>query len=136
VISDRLWRSQFKGREDIVGQTLALDGVDYRVIGVVPAASAFPVNGDPLDFWVTVAGDATPSVWGGSVRRSRGYPRYEAALARLKADVTVPQAQAEMSAIATLIANQHPGFNLKDGVRVTAAIDSVIGRIRPLLWTL
>ena len=101
VISDRLWHSQFGPLEDAVGKTLALDGIGYRVIGVISSALAFPVSSEPIEYWTTVAEDATPSVWGGSIRTSRGYPRYEGALARLKPYVTIAQAQAEMTSVAT-----------------------------------
>jgi putative ABC transport system permease protein len=136
VVSDTLWRTQLQGREDVVGQPLLLDGVSYRVIGVIPSALAFPVHSDAVNYWVTVAVDAEPGAWGGSIRKSRGYPRYEAALGRLKPGVTVAQAQAEMSVIAGNVARQHPDVDIKEGVRVSAAIEDVVGRVRPLLWTL
>ena len=136
IISDTLWRTQLQGRDDVLGQLLILDGVGYRVIGVIPSAFAFPLHGDAVNYWITVAVDAEPSPWGGSVRKSRGYPRYEAALARLKPGVTAAQAQAEMSVIAGNVAREHPGVDPAQGVRVSAAIEDVVGRVRPFLWTL
>ena len=136
IISDTLWRTQLQGREDVLGHSLLLDGIGYRVIGVIPSALAFPVHSDAVNYWITVAGDAEPSPWGGSIRKSRGYPRYEAALARLKTGVTAAQAQAEMSVIAGNVARAHPAAELAEGVRVSAAIEDVVGRARPLIWTL
>ncbi|HLK22763.1 MAG TPA: ABC transporter permease [Bryobacteraceae bacterium] len=136
LISDRLWRSEYGGREDIVGRSLILDGVGYRILGVVDAKLAFPVQKDPVDYWVTVAGDAEPSPWGGSIRSSRGYPRYDAALGRLKPGVSVSRAQAQMNVIAAAIEKRHPHANLREGVRVSLAIDDIVGGIRPFFWTL
>ncbi len=103
---------------------------------MIPSALAFPVHSDAANYWITVAVDGQPGAWGGSIRKSRGYPRYEAALGRLKPGVTVAQAQAEMNIIAKNVAWQHPGVDLKEGVRVSAAIEEVVGRVRPLMWTL
>jgi predicted permease len=136
IVSDTLWRTQLGGREDAVGESLTLDGVNYRVIGVISSAMAFPLHSDAVNYWTTVAVDAAPGAWGGSIRKSRGYPRYDAALARLKPGVTVAQAQAEMSVIAGSVARQHPGVNLKEGVRVSPAIEDVVGKVRPLFWML
>jgi hypothetical protein len=72
----------------------------------------------------------------GSIRKSRGYPRYEAAVGRLMPGVTAAQAQAEMSVIAGNVARQHPGVDLREGVRVSAVIEDVVGSVRPLLLTL
>jgi len=127
---------QLRGREDVLGHSLLLDGMGYRVIGVIPSALAFPVHSDAVNYWITVAGDAEPSPWGGSIRKSRGYPRYEAVLTRLKPGVTLAQAKAEMSVIAGNVAREHPGADLAEGVRLSAAIEDVVGRIRPLIWTL
>lgn len=136
VISDNLWHSLFQASEQAIGQPLTLDGVQFRVIGVIPAALAFPIESDALNYWTTVSVDAEPSAWGGTILTSRGYPRYEAALARLKPGVTAAQAQAEMSAIAAIVAQQHPDMNLKEGVRVGTAVEDVVGKVRPLLWIL
>jgi putative ABC transport system permease protein len=136
IITDALWRSQFQAREDVLGQTMTLDGANYRIVGIVPAATAFPIHTDPVSYWTTVSIDADPSPWGGSVRKSRGYPRYEAALARLKPGQTLAQAQSEMNVIAAGIAKQHPAVNLREGVRLAPAAEDVVGKIRPLIGTL
>ncbi len=100
VISDRLWHSRFQGDADIVGKPMVLDAKEFRIIGVIPALFAFPIQSDPADYWITVAADADPSRYGGSIPTSRGYPRYDAALARLKPGTTMEQARAEMNLIA------------------------------------
>jgi putative ABC transport system permease protein len=102
----------------VLGHSLLLDGVGYRVIGVIPSGLAFPVHNDAVNYWLPASVDAEPSPWGGSIRKSRGYPPYEAPLARLKPGVTVAQAQAEMSVIAGNVAREHPGADLAEGVRV------------------
>jgi hypothetical protein len=42
VLSDRLWRSQFGGSPDVIGQRVKLGGSDFQVVGVMPEGFAFP----------------------------------------------------------------------------------------------
>jgi len=42
LLSDQLWRSRFGANPNIVGKTITLDGLEYIVVGVMPANFAFP----------------------------------------------------------------------------------------------
>ena len=42
VISHELWRSHFGGAEDILERTVRLNGVEYAIVGVMPAGFAYP----------------------------------------------------------------------------------------------
>ncbi len=42
VLSDALWRRQLAGSEAIAGRTLRINGLPYRVIGVMPPSFAWP----------------------------------------------------------------------------------------------
>lgn len=44
VINERLWRTRFGGRDDIVGQPIVMDGVTRRIVGVMPEWFTFPEN--------------------------------------------------------------------------------------------
>lgn len=53
LISDQLWRNRFAGREDIVGQTMRVNGESRTVIGVMPPGFGFYVRSHlwvPLDY--------------------------------------------------------------------------------------
>ncbi len=54
VLSHGLWQREFGGRPDVVGTTIGLSGLTYRVIGVAPAAFHGTVPGIPTDFWAPV----------------------------------------------------------------------------------
>ena len=41
-----------------LGRTIELDRRQYTVIGVLPPGFQFPIQADPLDFYVTIAEDA------------------------------------------------------------------------------
>jgi predicted permease len=42
VISHLLWTTRFGGRQDVIGRDIRLDGEAYTIVGVMPAAFAFP----------------------------------------------------------------------------------------------
>ena len=44
LLTDALWRKQFRARPDIVGQGIVLDGVAYQVIGVLPPGFVMPME--------------------------------------------------------------------------------------------
>jgi putative ABC transport system permease protein len=127
LISDRLWKSRFGGSDDILGRNIHLDGRSFEIVGVIASRSAFPVQKDKVDYWTTVAVDANPAIYGGTIPTSRGYPRYDGVIARLKPGVTLAQAQQEMAMLAKAIARAHPKFTSSNEVAVVPEIDEVVG---------
>lgn len=54
VLSYKLWQSRFGGDAAIVGREIALDGMNYTVIGVLPAEFLYPApinNRQPGEIW-------------------------------------------------------------------------------------
>ncbi len=52
VISDRLWRDWFGGRADVVGQTLVINALAFRVIGVAPVGFHGTERLGDADLWL------------------------------------------------------------------------------------
>jgi predicted permease len=52
VLSYGMWQRVFGGRQDVVGQTLLLDGTSYRVLGVMRSDFAWPRK---AEVWVPIA---------------------------------------------------------------------------------
>ena len=127
LISDRLWRSRFNGSDRIIGQLITLDGRSFEIVGIISSRMAFPVQRDQVDYWKTVAVDADPALYGGTIPTSRGYPRYDAAIARLKAGVTLEQARQDMSLLAKRIAHDHPKATSSNEIAINSALDEVVG---------
>lgn len=44
LLTDALWRKQFRSRVDIVGLSIALDGETYEVVGVLPQTFVMPLE--------------------------------------------------------------------------------------------
>jgi hypothetical protein len=90
VLSDRLWRWQFGGSPDVIGQTVKLGGSDFQVVGVMPEGFAFPSEETLL--WAPAA--ALPN-W--QARRNERSSGFGPAIARLRPGATLDQARAEMT---------------------------------------
>ena len=136
LIGEHLWRTRFNQRADILDQRLILEGVPFQIVGVIPSKFAFPVQNEAPEFWTTVAVDAEPSVYGGTIPTSRGYPRYDAAIAKLRPGVSMAQAQAEMSLIARTLAGEYPKASSMEEIRLVTAVEDLVGNTRPLILIL
>ncbi len=134
ILSYDCWQRRFAGDRTIIGQKAVLDNEAFNIIGVMPAG-IFPLQTEPVEFWGTVAygGDAKKQ---GTINGSRGYRAYLAVLGRLKDNVTVPQAQAEMTALARGLAEKYPVNNQSYETTVVQLRDFLVGKARPLLFLL
>jgi len=100
IVSHSLWQSELGGRSDAIGATVTIDGVSHTVVGVAPPAPEAP--GRP-EAWVLAGQRAAPrSAWTQRDNRQAGY-----VLARLKPDVTIAQATADLQRVEERIARDH-----------------------------
>jgi len=129
VISYDFWQSRFGGSAEVFGQTVTLDTYgrrDYTIVGVMPSGFQFPGKSE---VWL-------PAGWNGIPRDRRG-GHWLSALARLKAGVTLEQAQAEMNTIQARIEAQFPNLNLGSQVAVVPLLEQTVGRkLQTALWIL
>jgi putative ABC transport system permease protein len=112
VLSHGFSRRRFSDKASAVGQTIRLDDQDYTVIGVMPEDFQFPHArlsfAEPAHLWIPLA---YPSE---QVAQRQG-PYYLHVMARLKSDVTLAQARAEMNAIGQRFERDHRGYRGPNG---------------------
>ncbi len=128
VLGHALWVSRYGGDRSIVGKQISLNSESYTVVGVMPAGFS-DVYSPSLD--------STPQVWVSALDLSDpGRDDHNfMAVARLRAGVTLKQAQAEMNGIATRLEKQYPG-NRGWGVGLVSLHDETVGNTRPALLIL
>jgi putative ABC transport system permease protein len=126
ILSHGLWQAAFAGAPDVIGRTMQMDSEAYTIIGVMPADFRFPLSGG--DAYVPVGFDD-------KVMTQRG-AHYLAVLGRLKAGVTVAQADSDLSAIMAQLRKLYPDKDGKWGVRVQSWSAALVGDIRPALLVL
>jgi len=129
LISHAIWQREFGGAPDIVGKAIRVNGKAATVIGVMPPGFNFPTN---EQLWIPIYNEFPA--------RPRNDPRSlaPAVLGLLKRNVSLDQANAEMTAIAKRFAAAYPDTNKAfDTGEVKPLLDSFIGGpIRGLLWTM
>jgi len=116
VLSYNYWMSHEGGDPNIIGKVFQMNRRPHTVIGVLPPIPQYPQESD---VYVTTAQCPTRSS-PRFIANRRG--RMMTAFARLKPDVNVDQAQADLSVVAARIAAADPGMYLKeDGYSLTVA---------------
>ena len=135
IISNDFWKKQFGGEANVLGRTIELDRRKFTVIGVMPAGFQFPIQADPIDFYVTIAEDAANPDGNKPATEERGSHSLDA-IARLKPGVTIEQAQADLGTIAANLEKQHPDTNSYFGVAFRPLREELIGDVRPALYVL
>ena len=90
LLGYQLWKAQFGGRADVVGQSIRLNGRPYSIVGVLPPGMAFLEGGDVAFVPLSLA----------KLREDRGHWHSFQAIARLRPGVSIARSQAAMSAIA------------------------------------
>ena len=105
IISTRLWRQHFGTDPAILGHTATLAGIPYTIVGVLPPRFAFPFAGADTDVWIT-----RPIEWSLMPLRSRPLSPYLHIFGRLKPDVDLQQANAELTVLNRQYAAAHPAM--------------------------
>lgn len=124
LVSHQFWQSRLAGTRAAVGTTLVLNGEPSEIVGVLPVD--FEIAGLQADVWEFHA--PRRGVRGGQTWFVIG---------RLRPDVTVEQAQAEMSAIARRLDDGLPAADRSQGIAVVRLSDSMVGpQSRLALWML
>lgn len=139
VLSHGLWQRRFGGRPDILGQPVALSGVQYTVVGVAPAGFSGVLPGFEPQFWVPVtmvdrlsfAGvqSATDNDPGASRLERRGQ-RWLFVKGRLAAGKSVAEAQAQVETVFARLRQEYPLTNERTRASVLPASEI---RFHPLV---
>ena len=135
IISHDFWQKHFGGDANVLGHTIMLDRRQHTVIGVMQAGFQFPIQNDPIDFYVTIAEDAANPDGSKPQTQNRGSHSLEA-IARLKPSVTIAQAQADLEAIAAALEKQYPDTNTHFGVGSKPLREEMVGDVRTALYIL
>ncbi len=111
VMSHVLWENEFASNPDVIGQTIFLNGLPFKVVGVAPEPFTGPNAWLRADLYVPLA--MQPALAGGSgqseleMRGARGLM----VLGRLKPGVRMGQAAAEAGLIGQQLAQAYPKTN-------------------------
>src|SRR4051812_37314572 len=100
VLGHALWQRKFGGRDDVLGQTLTLNGESYTVIGVLPPEFNSPTR---VDFWTQLGRLGDEKSW-----QTRGNHPGIYALGRMKRGQTFASALGDLKRISARIEKENP----------------------------
>src|SRR6266545_13824 len=130
VLSHGLWQRRFGASPNVLGQTLEINGVSSQVIGVMPQHFQFPRETTQVWEPHTLFPD-----WE-AIKAQRGTGAWQV-VGRLKAQVSLEQAQTEMSTIAQRLEQAFPDANKGLGVNLVPFYLQFTGsNVRLALWIL
>jgi putative ABC transport system permease protein len=129
VVSESLWQRRYGRAPDLMGRTITVSDQPVEVVGVVPSTFRFEDN---VEIWLL--GD-------------RGLPRFTSipnlaenrdvhiltVVGRLRQDVSVTEAQAELDVISARIAREYPGTNKGWGIAVDPLQSALVGHTQRML---
>jgi putative ABC transport system permease protein len=123
VLSHGLWQARFGGDVGIVGRSVVLSGEAHTVVGVMPPGFDFP--SDAAQFWLPLRGDP------GVMERDGNFLTV---IGRLRDQITVARARAELTALAARIDAEAPGANQGYGLFVESRHAFVVRNARHALY--
>jgi putative ABC transport system permease protein len=144
MISNGLWQRAFGADPSVIGRTVMLDGRPHQVIGVLPAGFSFDHAGigvrEAADIYVPFLMNDYYTLRSGS----HTHLRRVLALGRLRTDVAIDAANAELALLAQRLATEHPdlyrskpaGEDMGFTMRVRSLHEAVSGDNRAVLLLL
>jgi predicted permease len=136
VISDGLWRRSYGADPNVVGRTIRLDNDPLTIIGVLPRGFRHPgptTSGDAEVFGAGgFSGDPFPPPM-------RGTRVLVSGIGRLKAGLTLAQAQARLTAMAAQLRHDFPTDYPPQAqwtIEIQPLQETLVGKVRPMLLVL
>ncbi len=131
ILGHDFWRQEFGGNPAVIGQTVRLNGIDFTVVGVAPPQFTgmnqfvrFEFFA-PLMMWPSLSADAKIDPL-----EARDF-RQLTIKGRLKAGVTIAQAQTELDVIAKDLERAHPETNRNRSMAVRTELQARIAQSPP-----
>jgi predicted permease len=106
IISERLWKTMFRGDPGVVGRTIRINRHELTLVGVAAPEFSGTVPGLNVELWVPVV--MAPELNGQAGLLEQPWQRHLWVTARLKPGVSIAQAGSEVEALAREMAQSSP----------------------------
>jgi predicted permease len=131
LISAGFWRRKFGSSPDVLGKSLTLDGTNYTIVGVVPANfDLFLKSFEVAEVYVPIG------QWKNPLLPERGSGLGIHGIARLKPDVSIDRARADMRELTRNLAAAFPKDNKGVGASLIPLRQEMLGDVQPILLVL
>ncbi len=126
VLSASAWQTYFGRDPRAIGRSLSLNGTNYTLIGVLPANTSFPADGE---VWLPLSLLDQPT------QASRVWHSVKV-LGRLRPGASLSAARADMQTIAQRLSIAYPATNRNEGVALAPLHDELVSTLRPAMLCL
>ncbi len=133
IIGHGFWQRAFGGDPEVLGRSVSVNGFPAMIVGVMPPGFGIPRSGKAAlyydaDVWLPIQFDLS---------QARRGSRSMLVTGRLKAGVSLEQAQAEMDAIAARLREEVPQYE-EEGVEIKLIPlhGEMVASVRPALLVL
>ncbi len=123
VLSHHAWQQFFGGDQGVIGRAARIDGLPVTIVGVMPPGLDVPKR---ADFWY-------PSPM---LAMQRRFTHFLLVYGRLRPGVTSADAQRDIDAVAAQLGVEFPNTNKGWSMHLRPMVETVVGTVRPVLWTL
>jgi predicted permease len=131
LISAGFWKRKFGSAPDVVGKSLTLDGMQYTIIGVIPADFDLMIDSfSASEIYVPVVN------WSNNLLFKRGAGLGFHGIGRLKPGVTIGQARADFAAITQNLAAAYPEVDKGIGAALIPFRQRMLGDVKSTLLVL
>jgi len=126
VLTYDMWQRRFGADQNIIGQSITINGDPYTLVGVLPANFQFAIRN--ADLWRPYQ----PTDNQLTLRFMHGTNL----IGRLKPGIDEAQAQSELSVIAKRIEQEHNQSHAGTGVKLIPLQEQFVGDVKPILLVL
>jgi predicted permease len=135
ILSYGFCQRHFNRADDVIGRVMMLEGRPHTVIGVMPQGFQFPIQTEPIELYITLAADASTPDGTTPMTQQRGSHGL-LGIARVKAGLSLAQANAELQTIAARLEKKYPETNTRWGAGSQPLRDELVGDVRTALYVL
>jgi predicted permease len=131
MITAGFWKRKFASSPDAIGKTLALDGRNYSIVGVIPPGFDLALGSfRNVDVFVPLG------QWSNPLLPKRGAGLGIHGIGRLNPGVSLAQARADMQGVTESLAAEYPDVDKGIGAAVRSLKQTMVGEMRLFLLML
>src|SRR3984893_17965105 len=135
ILSHGLWQRRFGADRSVIGKAVTLNGQPFQVIGVMPPRFVFPISSVPPELWTSMS-ILRESKDGSQPMTEQRDNDFFQCIARLKPNVSIQQAQANIDTITASWRQQYPDSKANVGAKVLPELNAMIGSAHSALLML
>src|SRR5688500_16348767 len=122
MLSHTVWMLRFQGDPSVINRSVLINGLPHTIIGVMPPKFEFP---ELQKLWTPLAPVASAQ------RDARGLEVF----ARLRSDVSMEQAQSDLTQVGTALKTAHPATNAEWDLKlITLRTEFIPEEVTLVIW--